>query len=100
LFTIVQLSDRGRNGAVLIHVGHGRFFQNLDGRSDHEVWRTEMALADQAEELGVDSVWRMKRGVARRVSGFRSTRYRAAAFEFIPTVTGRDWRLRRRARTR
>jgi alkanesulfonate monooxygenase SsuD/methylene tetrahydromethanopterin reductase-like flavin-dependent oxidoreductase (luciferase family) len=41
----------------LIHIGHGHFFQNLDGRPDHDVWRTEMALADRAEELGFESVW-------------------------------------------
>lgn len=40
-----------------MQIGHGAFFQNLDGRSDHEVWRTEMALADRAEHLGFDSVW-------------------------------------------
>ena len=40
-----------------MHIGHGHFFQNLDGRSDHEVWRTEMGLADAAEGLGFDSVW-------------------------------------------
>jgi alkanesulfonate monooxygenase SsuD/methylene tetrahydromethanopterin reductase-like flavin-dependent oxidoreductase (luciferase family) len=40
-----------------MHVGHGHIFQNLDGRSDHEVWRTEMALADRAESLGFESVW-------------------------------------------
>jgi alkanesulfonate monooxygenase SsuD/methylene tetrahydromethanopterin reductase-like flavin-dependent oxidoreductase (luciferase family) len=41
----------------LIHIGHGHFFQNLDGRPDHDVWCTEMALADRAEELGFESVW-------------------------------------------
>lgn len=40
-----------------IHIGQGHFFQNLDGRPDHDVWRTEMALADRAEELGFESVW-------------------------------------------
>ena len=40
-----------------MHIGHGHFFQNLDGRPDHEVWRTEMALADRAERLGFASVW-------------------------------------------
>jgi len=40
-----------------MRVGHGHFFQNLDGRPDHEVWQTEMMLADRAEELGFDSVW-------------------------------------------
>jgi alkanesulfonate monooxygenase SsuD/methylene tetrahydromethanopterin reductase-like flavin-dependent oxidoreductase (luciferase family) len=40
-----------------MHIGHGHFFQNLDQRSDHEVWQTEMELADRAEELGYESVW-------------------------------------------
>jgi alkanesulfonate monooxygenase SsuD/methylene tetrahydromethanopterin reductase-like flavin-dependent oxidoreductase (luciferase family) len=40
-----------------MRIGHGHFFQNLDGRPDHEVWQTEMMLADRAEELGFDSVW-------------------------------------------
>jgi alkanesulfonate monooxygenase SsuD/methylene tetrahydromethanopterin reductase-like flavin-dependent oxidoreductase (luciferase family) len=40
-----------------MHVGHGHFFQNLDGRPDREVWQTEMALADRAEGLGFESVW-------------------------------------------
>lgn len=41
----------------MMHVGHGHFFQNLDGRPDHDVWCTEMVLADRAEALGFDSVW-------------------------------------------
>src|SRR6516165_9025041 len=40
-----------------MRIGHGHFFQNLDGRPDREVWRTEMTLADRAEHLGFDSVW-------------------------------------------
>jgi len=41
-----------------VHVGFGTFFQNLGGeRSDREVWRDELALADRAERLGFDSVW-------------------------------------------
>jgi alkanesulfonate monooxygenase SsuD/methylene tetrahydromethanopterin reductase-like flavin-dependent oxidoreductase (luciferase family) len=40
-----------------MHIGHGHFFQNLDGRPDHEVWSTEMLLADRAEALGFESVW-------------------------------------------
>lgn len=36
----------------------GHFFQGLGGeRSDGEVWRNEMTLADEAEPLGYDSVW-------------------------------------------
>jgi alkanesulfonate monooxygenase SsuD/methylene tetrahydromethanopterin reductase-like flavin-dependent oxidoreductase (luciferase family) len=41
-----------------MHVGFGTFFQNLGcERSDVEVWRDELALADRAEGLGFDSVW-------------------------------------------
>jgi alkanesulfonate monooxygenase SsuD/methylene tetrahydromethanopterin reductase-like flavin-dependent oxidoreductase (luciferase family) len=40
-----------------MHIGHGHFFQNLDGRPDGDVWRAEMSLADQAEALGFQSVW-------------------------------------------
>lgn len=41
-----------------MHVGYGSFFQNLGGeRSDRDVWRDELALADGAERLGFDSVW-------------------------------------------
>jgi alkanesulfonate monooxygenase SsuD/methylene tetrahydromethanopterin reductase-like flavin-dependent oxidoreductase (luciferase family) len=40
-----------------MRIGHGHFFQNLDGRPDGDVWRTEMMLADRAERLGFDSVW-------------------------------------------
>lgn len=41
-----------------MHVGFGTFFQGLgDGRSDREVWDTELALADRAEALGFDSIW-------------------------------------------
>jgi alkanesulfonate monooxygenase SsuD/methylene tetrahydromethanopterin reductase-like flavin-dependent oxidoreductase (luciferase family) len=40
-----------------LHIGHGHFFQNLDGRPDGDVWRAEMSLADQAEALGFQSVW-------------------------------------------
>ena len=41
----------------MLSIGHGHFFQNLDGRSDRQVWQTEMTLADRAEPLGFDSVW-------------------------------------------
>lgn len=41
-----------------MHVGMGTFFQNLDqASSDVEVYKHELALADQAEALGFDSVW-------------------------------------------
>jgi len=41
-----------------MHVGMSVFFQNLDGgRSDAEVYRHELAMADLAEPLGFDSVW-------------------------------------------
>ncbi len=41
-----------------MHVGFGTFFQNLGGRrSDQDVWRAELELADRAEGLGFGSVW-------------------------------------------
>lgn len=41
-----------------MHVGMSTFFQNLDGeRSDPDVYRQELALADRAEPLGFDSIW-------------------------------------------
>jgi len=41
-----------------MHVGFGTFFQNLGAaRSDEEVWRAELQLADRAEGLGYGSVW-------------------------------------------
>ena len=40
-----------------MRIGHGHFFQNVEGRPDEEVWRTEMALADCAEHVGFESVW-------------------------------------------
>lgn len=41
-----------------MHVGLTLSFQNLiPGQSDAEVYRNELALADQAERAGFDSVW-------------------------------------------
>lgn len=40
-----------------MHVGMGVFFQGLDPRSDHEVFRDQMRLADQAERSGFESLW-------------------------------------------
>jgi alkanesulfonate monooxygenase SsuD/methylene tetrahydromethanopterin reductase-like flavin-dependent oxidoreductase (luciferase family) len=41
-----------------VHVGMGIFFQNLEpGRSDHDVVRAGLAMADQAEPRGFESVW-------------------------------------------
>ena len=41
-----------------MHVGLGVFFQGLEpGRSDHDVVRGNLALADQAEPLGFESIW-------------------------------------------
>jgi hypothetical protein len=42
---------------LVMHIGHGQFFQNLDDRPDYDVWSTEMVLADRAEALVVESVW-------------------------------------------
>src|SRR5688500_18234698 len=41
-----------------MHVGQGAFFQNLgQPHSDAEVYAHELALADNAEPLGFDSIW-------------------------------------------
>jgi alkanesulfonate monooxygenase SsuD/methylene tetrahydromethanopterin reductase-like flavin-dependent oxidoreductase (luciferase family) len=41
-----------------MHVGFAPLFQNLDHPiPDHEVYRIEMAMAEQAESMGFDSVW-------------------------------------------
>lgn len=41
-----------------MHVGMGLFFQGLEpGRDDHDVVRGGLALADQAEPRGFDSIW-------------------------------------------
>lgn len=40
-----------------MHVGTGVFFQGLDERDDGAVVRDHLALADQAEPHGFDSVW-------------------------------------------
>jgi alkanesulfonate monooxygenase SsuD/methylene tetrahydromethanopterin reductase-like flavin-dependent oxidoreductase (luciferase family) len=41
-----------------VHVGAGAFFQNPGRtRSDAEVWRQGLEIADMAEPLGFDSVW-------------------------------------------
>lgn len=41
-----------------MHVGMSLLFQGLeDGRADHDLWNDQLALADQAEPRGYDSVW-------------------------------------------
>src|SRR5438445_3623351 len=41
-----------------MHVGMAVIFQGSDdGRRDDDVYRTELALADQAEPLGFESIW-------------------------------------------
>ncbi|MEQ1704216.1 MAG: LLM class flavin-dependent oxidoreductase, partial [Ilumatobacteraceae bacterium] len=41
-----------------MHVGLGLYFQNLgNARSDADVYRHELELADRAEAFGFDSVW-------------------------------------------
>ncbi|MGH7390828.1 MAG: LLM class flavin-dependent oxidoreductase [Candidatus Rokuibacteriota bacterium] len=42
----------------MMHVGMATVFQNpKKGRSDHEVYRQELRLADLAEPLGFESIW-------------------------------------------
>lgn len=40
-----------------MHIGSGVFFQGGHGRSDAEVWRACVGLADRIEPLGFDSLW-------------------------------------------
>src|SRR5258705_12179751 len=40
-----------------MHIGMSVIFQGLDDRSDVDVYRDEVRLADLAEPLGFDSVW-------------------------------------------
>lgn len=40
-----------------MHVGMSTFFQNLNNQQDKDVYEHELALADQAEPLGFDSIW-------------------------------------------
>lgn len=65
-----------------MHIGHGHFFQNLDGRSDHGVWCSEMALADAAEGLGFDSVW----AVEHHFAGYSMS---TDPLQFLTWVAGR-----------
>ncbi|MCV6978633.1 LLM class flavin-dependent oxidoreductase [Mycolicibacterium pulveris] len=65
-----------------MHIGHGHFFQNLDGRPDAEVWRAEMALADAAEGLGFDSVW----AVEHHFAGYSMS---TDPLQFLTWVAGR-----------
>ena len=65
-----------------MRIGHGHFFQNLDGREDREVWRTEMALADAAEGLGFDSVW----AVEHHFAGYSMS---TDPLQFLTWVAGR-----------
>src|SRR5439155_9189884 len=44
-----------KDGAM--HVGYASIFQASAERSDHEVYRDELRLADLAEPLGFESVW-------------------------------------------
>ena len=45
------------NEELAMQVGMTTIFQGVDGISDAEVWRNEVALAELAEPLGFDSVW-------------------------------------------
>ena len=65
-----------------MHIGHGHFFQNLDGRPDREVWRAEMALADRAEDLGFASGW----AVEHHFAGYSMS---TDPLQFLTWVAGR-----------
>ena len=71
----------------MIHIGQGHFFQNLDGRPDQEVWRTEMALADRAEHLGFESVW----AVEHHFAGYSMS---TDPLQFLTWVAARTERVR------
>ena len=70
-----------------MHVGQGHFFQNLDGRPDHDVWRSEMTLADRAEGLGFDSVW----AVEHHFAGYSMS---TDPLQFLTWVAARTTRVR------
>src|SRR5688572_32482158 len=47
-----------RHEGAPMHVGLATVFQNPKKlRSDHDVYRNELRLADQAEPLGFESIW-------------------------------------------
>jgi alkanesulfonate monooxygenase SsuD/methylene tetrahydromethanopterin reductase-like flavin-dependent oxidoreductase (luciferase family) len=71
----------------MMHIGHGHFFQNLDGRPDGDVWRTEMALADRAEGLGFESVW----AVEHHFAGYSMS---TDPLQFLTWVAGRTERVK------
>jgi alkanesulfonate monooxygenase SsuD/methylene tetrahydromethanopterin reductase-like flavin-dependent oxidoreductase (luciferase family) len=51
-----------------MHVGMSVMFQGLEeGRSDLDVWKDQLALVDQAEPRGYDSVWTAEHHFARYV---------------------------------
>jgi alkanesulfonate monooxygenase SsuD/methylene tetrahydromethanopterin reductase-like flavin-dependent oxidoreductase (luciferase family) len=70
-----------------MHIGQGHFFQNLDGRPDHQVWRTEMALADRAEQFGFESVW----AVEHHFAGYSMS---TDPLQFLTWVAGRTERVK------
>jgi len=70
-----------------MHIGHGHFFQNLDGRPDRQVWRTEMALSDRAEDLGFESVW----AVEHHFAGYSMS---TDPLQFLTWVAGRTERVK------
>src|ERR1041385_8265580 len=54
--SLAPAARAGKNGRM--HVGMAAIFQNPHrARSDRDVYREELRLADLAEPLGLDSVW-------------------------------------------
>jgi alkanesulfonate monooxygenase SsuD/methylene tetrahydromethanopterin reductase-like flavin-dependent oxidoreductase (luciferase family) len=71
-----------------MHVGLGVFFQGLEpGRSDHDVVRQELALADRAEALGFQSIWTAEHH-------FTNYHMMPNPLQFLTYVAGRTTRAR------
>jgi alkanesulfonate monooxygenase SsuD/methylene tetrahydromethanopterin reductase-like flavin-dependent oxidoreductase (luciferase family) len=71
-----------------VHVGLGTFVQNMERRHDDaDVYAHEMALADQAEPLGFDSVW----GAEHHFDGYHMMPNVA---QFLTWVAGRTERVK------
>lgn len=67
-------------------VGLTTIFQGIDGVSDADVWRREVALADLAEPLGFDSVW----GVEHHFTAYTMC---PDVLQFLTYIAGRTSRV-------
>jgi alkanesulfonate monooxygenase SsuD/methylene tetrahydromethanopterin reductase-like flavin-dependent oxidoreductase (luciferase family) len=74
--------------AMTMHVGMATIFQNPKGaRPDRDVYRDELALADLAEPLGLDSIW----GVEHHFTDYTMC---PDVLQFLTYMAGRTSRLR------